>query len=183
MSSVYLRNLECPKCRSRMFTKVVDKSLIFCTWCGAIQDVQTSPTVINAKEEMMLQRKVDPVTASLNLTWHSCKESEKPEMIMTVKTWVSVMDPEDEVYSLLEQFEQFRRGVFRLTPAEFCKALNRSIGATEDYSKPLWKHFQDAPIHYICSRSDLVQKLELIRVCLELGKEEFDGETNSETKA
>jgi hypothetical protein len=73
---------------------------------------------------------------------------------------------------LLTQLHRLRAGAFRVTKQRFRNALRRSIGATPDYADPLWRHFQDSPLHYICSRTDQAQQLELVRVCLALGKEQ-----------
>lgn len=72
--------------------------------------------------------------------------------------------------TLLLNFEWFRHGALKMTRQQFRNALKRSIGATKDYADGCWKHFQDAPLHYICSRSNVEQKLELIKLCMKLGK-------------
>ena len=62
-----------------------------------------------------------------------------------------------------------RDGSFEMTRQQFRNALKRSIGASKDYADGCWVPFQDSPMHYICSRTDEAQSLELVRLCMELG--------------
>jgi len=73
---------------------------------------------------------------------------------------------------LLSHLHQLRDGAFRVTKQRFRNALKRSIGATPDYADPLWRHFQDSPLHYICSRTDRAQQLELVKACMALGRKQ-----------
>lgn len=75
-----------------------------------------------------------------------------------------------EAAEILETFERFRNGAFAMTRQRFRNALKRSIGASKHYADGCWNNFQDSPLHYICSRSDQKQKLELIALCMKLSQ-------------
>ncbi len=69
---------------------------------------------------------------------------------------------------ILDIISKLRHGSFEMSRQQFRNALKRSIGACSQYADGCWNHFRDAPVHYICSRTDREQKLELIRVCMKL---------------
>lgn len=81
------------------------------------------------------------------------------------------MESQRSEEAFLSDLHRLRNGSFKMTRQQFRNCLKRSIGATKGYSDGCWKHFQDAPLHYICSRSHKEQQLELVRVCLRLGAE------------
>lgn len=74
---------------------------------------------------------------------------------------------EEDVLAILTQV---RNGSFLVTRRRFRNALKRSIGAHPNYADGCYKYFADSPLHYICSRTSNDQKLELIRICLRLGR-------------
>jgi hypothetical protein len=76
----------------------------------------------------------------------------------------------NKTVSVLETLFQFQRGLYRMTRQQFRNCLRRSIGATMDYADECWVPFQNNSVGYICSRTHLAQQLELIKVCMKLGK-------------
>lgn len=93
------------------------------------------------------------------------KERERPIVTVghTPRSWIEIIvDPE----MVLAIIEHLRDGGFAMTRQKFRNCLKRSIGANKEYADGCWADFQDAPIHYICSRSNLEQKYELIRTML-----------------
>jgi hypothetical protein len=76
------------------------------------------------------------------------------------------------VEQTLSSLHEIRNGSFKVTRQMFRNSLKRSIGATKDYADGCCRHFQDSPLHYICSRSHTDQQLELVRLCLKLSKEQ-----------
>lgn len=81
------------------------------------------------------------------------------------------------------ELRAFRDGALRMTREQFRECLLQSIGANADYADGCLNAFKDAPMHYVCSRTDGRQAIELVRACFEIAYTEAHIEATAADKA